>query len=451
MKLYTYPGNFRAFKILIAAEYNGIDIEIPEFKMLEDNKSSDFLSKSPLGKVPVLETSQGSIFESNAIARYVARMRGDTELYGVSFYDSAQVDSWIDFSAHEIELPATMWFYPVIGYMPFNPLATEKAKSDLARSLGVLENYLLDKTYLVGDKITLADITVASALVYPMKLVMDAEYRSAFPCVLRWFTTLVNQSQFKAVIGEVMLAAQELTPSGMASAATGGAQKEAKKEVPKKDAPKKDSAKKETPKKEKKETPKKEKAPAPAPAPAPAGDDVDEDGMPKEKKEVHPLKVLDDTAKSPFINDAWKKIYSNTEDYQDAMRQFWELFDSEGWSLWKQSYNYNVENKVLFMTSNLVSGFIQRTGDIRKWAFGVMHITGESDDSSQGPFEVSGVWLLRSSSIEHMLKANDDAEYYTWTKIDTPVSDEDKAFVNAYWTSETTLLGKTIHDCKVFK
>lgn len=34
---------------------------------------------------------QGSIFESNAVARYVARMRRDTELYGVSFFESAQV------------------------------------------------------------------------------------------------------------------------------------------------------------------------------------------------------------------------------------------------------------------------------------------------------------------------------------------------------------------------
>lgn len=34
--------------------------------------------------------SQGSIFESNAVARYVARMRRDSELCGVSFFESAQ-------------------------------------------------------------------------------------------------------------------------------------------------------------------------------------------------------------------------------------------------------------------------------------------------------------------------------------------------------------------------
>lgn len=55
---------------------------------------------------------------------------------------------------------------------------------------------------MVGDKVTLADITVASALVYPYKIVMSPEYRGHYPNVLRWFTTCVNQPQFKAVIGE---------------------------------------------------------------------------------------------------------------------------------------------------------------------------------------------------------------------------------------------------------
>lgn len=57
-KLWTNPANFRAFKVLIAAEYNGIELEIPEFNHPSDSKSPEFLAKSPLGRVPVLETPQ---------------------------------------------------------------------------------------------------------------------------------------------------------------------------------------------------------------------------------------------------------------------------------------------------------------------------------------------------------------------------------------------------------
>lgn len=59
------------------------------------------------------------------------------------------MDSWIDFCAHELELPATIWYYPIIGYMPYNEAAVKKAKEDLKIALGALEKTLLDKTYLV--------------------------------------------------------------------------------------------------------------------------------------------------------------------------------------------------------------------------------------------------------------------------------------------------------------
>jgi len=228
LKLYTDLGNFRAFKILIAAEYNGVDIEIPEFK-LSDSKSEEFLSKSPLGRVPVLETPDGIIFESNAIARWVSRLRNDTGLYGSTFFESGAVDSSLDFSQHDIELPATLWLYPVLGYLPLNPAATAKAKADLAAALAVLEKHLLTRTYLVGNKLTLADIAVVSALVYPFKFVADEAYRAPFPNVLRWFLTCVNQPAFEAVIGTVVLAEEELVAAGAAPAAAAPAAAEASK------------------------------------------------------------------------------------------------------------------------------------------------------------------------------------------------------------------------------
>ena len=53
-----------------------------------------------------------------------------------------------------------------------------------------------------------------------------------------------------------------------------------------------------------------------------------------------------------------------------------------------------------------------------------------------------------------MVAANDDANWYTWTKLagkGLPPSDEVKAQVRAYWCEEDVLEGKTIQDSKVFK
>ena len=90
--LYTDAGNFRAFKALVAAEYNKVDIKIPEFTLGKDNTKADFLAKSPQGKVPVLEAPNGTpITESNAIARFIAKLRLDSELLGTTLLESAQV------------------------------------------------------------------------------------------------------------------------------------------------------------------------------------------------------------------------------------------------------------------------------------------------------------------------------------------------------------------------
>lgn len=77
---------------LIAAQYNEVCIHVPEFKMGTENKSEEYLKMNPNGKVPVLKTPEGAIFESTAIARYVARIRRDTGLMGNTLIDEAHVD-----------------------------------------------------------------------------------------------------------------------------------------------------------------------------------------------------------------------------------------------------------------------------------------------------------------------------------------------------------------------
>lgn len=423
LKLYTDSGNYKAFKALIAAEYNGVAIEVPEFKVGKDNTTADFLKKSPMGRVPALETPSGCIFESNAIARYVARMRNDTGLYGTTFPASGEVDAWVDFCANELELAAALWVYPVLGTTPANPALSGKAKGDLQKALKVVDNHLADKTYMVGHAITLADIAIVSALVYPFKFVADAKYRGAFPNVMRWFDTCVHQPQFEAVIGNVVLAAKEMTASG----------------VP---APAKKEEKKKAPKEEKK----KEEKPKAAPKPK---DDEDEEPKP-EKKEDHLFKIMDKNEPSEFSMDTWKKTYSNCSDYKEAMNEFWKVFEGKGWSIFRGEYKYNEENKVLFMTSNLIGGFIQRTEEIRKWLFGTMTIRG----SPETMMKVTGIFLIRGHDITPLIKCNDDAECYDWKMVaggDIQVTEEFKKTLYDYWCSEGPLDGEECLDSRCYK
>jgi elongation factor 1-gamma len=424
LKLYSYAGDFRALKALIAGKYNGIEIETPEFKMGEDNVKPEFIAKNPLGRVPLLETPKGCVFESNAIARYVARMRADTELCGRTFFDSGLVDAWVDFTAHEIELPATMWVFPVLGYLEDRPELTEKSVEELRAALKIVESHLAARTFLVGERITLADIVLACALFYPMKLVLDPEFRAPFPHLVRWFNTCVNQPQFKAVMGEeVPLCATRLFPAG-------GAAPAAKPKAGKKGKGKEGKGKAKEGKKGKKEG---KKAAAAAKPAAP-------------KKAAKPKHPLDELPKSPLDLEEWKRCYSNSRgDYYKSMDWFWENMDKEGYSIWIASYNYNAENEVGFMTSNLVAGFLQRSDAVRKYAFGSMAIL-----NADKPFEIKGAWLMRGHEIKYMLECNPDAEYYTWTKIEE-YSEAEKQMIADLWCAEEKVGDQDLYDSKIFK
>jgi elongation factor 1-gamma len=348
------------------------------------------------------------------------------------------VDAWVDFSSHEVELPASMWVFPVLGYTEFNkageycaacdgvrgplprhlrhslaspahplptPLAAacpaslpravhDKAVEDLNKALATLERHLLSRTFVVGEAVTLADIVLVAALFYPFKLVLDAGARAPYPSVTRWFLTCVNQPAFRSVLGDVPLC------EVAAGAAKGGAKKEgaAKKEA----APKADK-----PKAEKKEAAPKAEKPKAEKKEAEEKDVMDEIMAAEPKKAADPFAHL---PKSAFIMDEWKRTYSNAKpNFRASMPWFWEHADKPGYTLWLQKYKYNSENKKDFMTSNLVGGFIQRSEEMRKYAFGMMHVL-----NAAAPFEVEGLWLIRGADegLKLMLDSNPDAEYY---------------------------------------
>lgn len=151
-----------------------------------------------LGVVRVLcHLCTGTIFESNAIARYIARLRRDTELYGSTFFESGLIDGWLDFVTLELDLAVSSWLFPVFGFKEYSADVYSTAVTGTAAALATLEKHLLSRTFLVGNSVTLADIAVASTLYYGYKFLFDGAFVARFPSVTRWFITCVNQPNFK--------------------------------------------------------------------------------------------------------------------------------------------------------------------------------------------------------------------------------------------------------------
>ena len=61
--------------------------------------------------------------------------------------------------------------------MQFNKQHTERAKEDVKKAMKVLNDHLLHNTYLVGERISLADIAVTCTLLQLYQHVMDPNFR----------------------------------------------------------------------------------------------------------------------------------------------------------------------------------------------------------------------------------------------------------------------------------
>ena len=412
--LYTYPDNFRAQKILIAAEYSGTKVELAKFDAGETNKTPEFLKKFPLGKVPVFESDGMTLFEPNAIAFYV----GSDEIRGG--HNEAEVLQWIEFADNDVLPAACTWVYPTLGVMQHNKNATEKAKEDIKNVMGILNEHLQTRTFLVGERVTQADISLACTMLMLYCNVLDPQFRSPYGNVNRWFLTVVNQPQCKAVLGEVKLCSEM-------------AQFDAKKFSEISGKSKKEQA-------SKKKAAKSEAKPQEAGEPAASKTSPSAEPVKKEKK--------DPWASCPeptFDMEAWKRFYSNN-DGETSFKYFLENFPKESYSVWRGEYKYNDELKMSFMADNLVRGCMQRLEKMRKHAFGVINVL-EKDG-----LMIDGIWMWLGQGLAFELSEDWQIDYdiFKWTKLD--IDDENaKSMIKKCWNEENEIDGKAIVGGGVYK
>jgi elongation factor 1-gamma len=393
MKLYTYPRNPRAFKVLIAAKYSGVELQVPaDFKFLEDNRKPAFLRLNPFGQVPLLDLDgEKGVFESTAIARYVLESAGRTDLLGGSdVLQRAHVQAFCDVALGRIDPLGRPLFYPVLFPAFFKP---DKARFDeaLEQLRGVLsgfERHLVDHTFLVGERITLADITVSMSLLWFFECVLDPEFLMEYRALKRWFFTCIGQPEFVAVIGSDIKPCLKRPDfsAPVQPAVVGG----------------------------------------PSETDTRTANGQNLDASEEDTSVKKPKNALDLLPKSSFNLEAAKRLYSNSDNSREIMNQIWDtMFDPEGYSVWIVRYRYNHELTKTFMSANLLNGWFQRMDHLRKYLFGSMIVFGTSGEP--GSCAIGGAFIVRGTgdSLPEPLTQVEDTDLYAWTKADVFGKDRD--------------------------
>ena len=360
--------------------------------------------KSPTGTFPFLETTEGILSESRAIENYLA-LKHRPELLGENDYEKAQVRQWSDFAIFEIGYCAKEIVYPIFGWKNYCKESADKANNRLKEFMRTLDAHLKDKDFVMGSRLTLADVTLFRELKYFFQLVFPKGLRDkVFPNATKWFQRMAETEEVKKVYGKILLCNQPLKPF---------IKEEKQEKKPEKKPEKHDDTKKEEP--------------------------------PKEKKKVNPL---DELPPSKLELESFKRAFLNNKDKEDAMNKFWEIYDPEGYSLWWVEYqNLPSECKILYRTSNSKGMFLQKCDAVRRYAFAVHGVYGVEND-----YKVRGMWMFRGKEIPQEMKDNDLYEYLTFRRIDIN-NPQDKQLVHDYWTKldeNDEVEGRKCADCEYF-
>jgi glutathione S-transferase len=178
MKLYDFPGASNPKRVKIFANEKGIELELVPCDMRRgEHKSPAFLKKNPSGKIPVLELEDGRcISESVAICRYLEAICPEPNLFGEGAFELGHIEArnrHIEFEMWR-EVGISWVHGPIVAQLGIvKQIPEAKTASDVAarRYYERLDLELADSAYVAGDRFTIADISLFTAIAFASAMV----------------------------------------------------------------------------------------------------------------------------------------------------------------------------------------------------------------------------------------------------------------------------------------
>ncbi|MFT4631142.1 MAG: glutathione S-transferase [Candidatus Pseudothioglobus sp.] len=118
----------------------------------------EYLDKSPLGKVPALETAEGFISESRAILAYIETAYPEPSLLPDTAFGVAKVHEFSQFVELYFELVARRLIPNLLGGTEPDPAVLKEFKISIDKAVKALPKLSNFEQFAYGDQFTQADI-----------------------------------------------------------------------------------------------------------------------------------------------------------------------------------------------------------------------------------------------------------------------------------------------------
>jgi glutathione S-transferase len=200
MKLYINPLSPNVRRVRLTAALLGQELEEKTLDFTKgEHKAPEYLALNPNGAVPTLVDGDFVLTESRVIMQYLASKKPESGLLPRDEQARADVTRWQFWDASH--------FSPQVGTLVFerllkrmfgmgepNASKIDEALSNLRRFAAVLNQHLSGKHYVVGDSLTLADVTIASTLMYAKQAEVPV---AEFPNVEAWLSRMTDMEAWK--------------------------------------------------------------------------------------------------------------------------------------------------------------------------------------------------------------------------------------------------------------
>jgi len=194
------PTSPNVRRVRLTAAVLGLQLEEQTLDLAKgEQKKPEYLALNTNGAVPTLVDGDFVLTESRAIMQYLASKKPEAGLLPRDEQARADITRWQFWdSSHFSPQLGTLAFQrvlkPMMGIGEPDAGKVEEALTNFRRFAAVLNKRLDGKQYVVGDSMTLADLTLASSLMYAQQAEVPL---AEFPNIQAWFSRISDMDAWK--------------------------------------------------------------------------------------------------------------------------------------------------------------------------------------------------------------------------------------------------------------
>lgn len=168
IRLHCFAQSGNAYKVALMLDLLELDWEPVYVDFFNGgSKTDEFLALNEMGEVPTIEIDGQVLSQSGVILDHLA---GKYERFGAQNQgEHAEILRWVLFDNHKVSsIIGVLRFLRAFAKQDEGPV-TAFLEKRATGALAVLERRLADRDYVVGNGISIADMSLAGYLYYPVE------------------------------------------------------------------------------------------------------------------------------------------------------------------------------------------------------------------------------------------------------------------------------------------